>query len=394
LRVAYVIESFSTFITDEIRELRRQGVEVTLFSAFRPLLQADPVADGLRRQSLYFPPWYGEVMSANLRHLLRRPRRYLEVARVLLREGEGLRMLLLAGYLAGQARRIGVQHLHATYATRTSTLAHAIARLAGLDWSFSAHAYDLFRHNSSIPWKARSASFVRTISEFNRRFLVEHYPGVDPRRVRVCYLGVDVTRFRPVAADVDSRTPVVLSVGHLNAKKGHRYLLGACRRLLDRGVGMECRIVGEGQSRPLLEERLRSLNLEPAVRLLGGLTHEDTSARLREASLFVLACVDRRPEGEDVDGIPVALMEAMAMGLPVVSTRVSGIPELVEDGVSGLLVPERDEEALADALERLLKSTELRTSLGRAARRRIQERFEIVANTRALRAAFEATVGA
>jgi glycosyltransferase involved in cell wall biosynthesis len=298
-------------------------------------------------------------------------------------------MLALGACFAEVVRRLGIRHLHGAYGTRTATLAHVTARLAGIGYSFTTHAYDIFTPNPSLVWKTHHARFMRTISRFNKRYLEETYAGIEGSKIHVAYLGVDTREFAPAAARNGAGPVRVLSVGDLFPKKGHSYLVRACARLLRAGVPVECDIVGEGFQERDLAREIDELGVGAAVRLRGRLDHAAVRRAVAEADVFALACVDCRREGEHMDGIPVALMEAMAAGVPVVSTTVAGIPELIEDGASGLLVPERDADALADALARLAASAELREALGRGARSRVEERFDLGENARRFAALFE-----
>jgi glycosyltransferase involved in cell wall biosynthesis len=390
LSVGYVVECYATFIVHEIQMLRELGARVTLLSAFRPRAETDPLKESLRRESLYLPAGYRGLVKANLRCLLSRPGAYLRAARLLWREGESVPMLFLAGYFARKVHEEGIQHLHGTFGTRTTTLAHVTARLSGRGYSFTTHAYDIFNPNPPLVWKTNGACFMRTISTFNKRYIAEAYPGADQTKIHVVYLGVDTRQFEPAPAGnaVEGASLRLIAVGHLIEQKGHLVLLRACHRLAQEGYPFTCSIVGDGRKREVIEKELSGRGLTGCVQLLGSLPHRDVRQHLRSAQIFVLPCIDLRGEGEHIDGIPVALMEAMAQGLPVVSTALSGIPELIEDGVSGLLVPEKDEVRLAEALQRLIRDRELRASLGRGARKRIEDRFDLSANVKSLAALY------
>jgi glycosyltransferase involved in cell wall biosynthesis len=385
LSVAYVVEAYPTFLVNEILALRALGADVTLMSAFRPQSEPDPEREKLREEALYFPAGYRGVVRENLRNLWRNPSVTVSTGMQLARQGEWIRMMSLAGWLAGEVRRRGITHVHATFGTRTTVLAYAVSRLAGVPFSFTTHAYDVFRPNPTLGWKTRAACFMRTISQFNRSFMTHRYPDVDASKVEVGYLGVDnagcPTRPSPKEPSVPFR---LLAVGDLIPEKGHRYLIDACRRLRARGVSVACDILGHGPIHAELSAQIASGGLEGAVRLLGRADHAQVHAALGQADAFVLACADNRAAGYHVDGIPVAIMEAMADGVPVVSTRVSGIPELVEDGVSGTLVPEKNPAALADAIQRIIEDASLRERLGAGGAARTKSRFDLMANTAAL----------
>jgi glycosyltransferase involved in cell wall biosynthesis len=382
LKLGYVVECFATFVVNEIRELRKLGAAVTVLNAFRPVPEKDPLIESLRQESLYFPPAYREVLSANLRCMIRKPITFVKMALLLRRERESLRMLLLAAYYAREVSRKGITHLHGTFGTRTTTLAFVTAQLAGVDYSFTTHAYDIFNPNPSLVWKTNHARFMRTISEFNKRYIEANYKGVDSSKIVVAYLGVDVEKFTALSnGNRSGSKPRVVSVGDLIPKKGHNYLIGACEILLKRGLAFQCDIIGEGPLHASLQHEIERRGLADSVRLLGKQDHEFVRRSLIDANVFVLACIDARYLGEHLDGIPVSLMEAMAMSLPVVSTPVSGIPELIENDVSGFLVPEKDRYALANALEKLIQQESLRMSVGRCARLRIEKRFDHTTNT-------------
>jgi glycosyltransferase involved in cell wall biosynthesis len=395
LRLGYIVECYSTFIVNEVLELRKLGATVTVLNAFRPSSSKDSVKESVRKESLYLPKYYSGVLTANLRCLLLKPLTYIRLAALLLREYESLRMLILAGYYARLVQRKRIQHLHATFGTRTATLAHIISRLSGVGYSFTTHAYDIFNPNPSLLWKTNSAQFMRTISRFNKQFIEENYSGVKGSQIYVLYLGVDIIKFAPHNIELHYQSSCsLISVGDLIQQKGHAFLIRACEKLARRSIDFKCSIIGEGPARRFLEQEIALSDLADRVHLLGEMNNDEVRRYLNESHIFVLACIDMRGLGEHIDGIPVALMEAMAIGMPVVSTRISGIPELIEDGVSGILVPEKDESALADALAQLIDDNELRIRLGRGARRRIAERFNLETNTQLLAGLFEEQLSA
>jgi glycosyltransferase involved in cell wall biosynthesis len=231
--------------------------------------------------------------------------------------------------------------------------------------------------------KVRDAAFVVTISEYNRA-LIERTCGVDARgKVHVVRCGVDLRRFAPTAR----RAPEVATftcVASLRPYKGHAVLLDAVALLRARGLAARVVLVGDGPLRADLEARIARLDLGDAVSLRGAVRHEEIAGLLAGATAVVQPSVTQA-DGQ-MEGIPVALMEAMACGVPVVSTRLSGIPELVREGEGGLLVPERDPEALADAMARIAGDPSLAARLGAGARRIVERDFDLAANVDALEA--------
>lgn len=383
MRLAYVVENYETFVVDEIAALRRHGVGVFVLNAFRPQIEADPQKELIRRQSFYFPFRYRGVTGANVRAAIGSPFAYFRCLPRLGLDGENLRMLALAAYYAREVRAEGITHIHGTFGTRTTTLASVVADLAGVPFSFTTHAYDIFRWNRSLEWKIAHAAFVRTISAFNKRYIVEHYKVVDPDTIHVRYLGVDLAEF-PFRPDQPAHRPFrVVTVGRLTPTKGHDDLIAACDLLRREGHDLRGQIIGGGESAADLAGMVAGRGLQDVVNLSGPLGRDRVRAALNGADVFVLAC-RKADVGDDQDGIPVALMEAMALGVPVVSTVTSGIPELVEHGVSGLLAGQRDPVGLADAMAALIRDPQLGQRLRVAARHTVERSFNLHTNARQL----------
>jgi glycosyltransferase involved in cell wall biosynthesis len=229
--------------------------------------------------------------------------------------------------------------------------------------------------------KVAEAAFVVTISEYNRRFILDHVGEAYAGRLRVIHTGVDTAAFRPPAAlpDADGNWPLeALCIGTLHEVKGQKYLVEAIALLQEQGVPATATFIGDGPDRPMLERLAAGLGLAGKVRFLGHQTQAQIRRHLHEADVLVTPSV---PSGDGRrEGIPVVLMEAMACGLPVVASRLSGIPELVEDGRTGLLAEPGSPAALAGALARLYRSPALRREMGRAARERVLADFDLHQN--------------
>jgi colanic acid/amylovoran biosynthesis glycosyltransferase len=375
LHVGYVVEPpYPTFTVREIFAVRQAGVRVTAFNAFRAFEQSYREAQALNEEALYFAPSYHGLLGAQIRAISARPPAYARAAAFVVRHRLSPRLLLLAGCFTDSIRRSGVELLHAAYGTTPATLAMLCSWLAGVPYTFTCHAYEIFGPNPTLTEKARHARFLTTVSESTRAFAIEKY-GLEPAKVRVVYLGVDTKNLAPCARRAPDGRFVVCCVARLELVKGHGVLLKACRILRERGIDVRCRLVGDGGLRSSLEQEVLRLGLTDHVEILGSLQPEAVFDALRHADAFALPAVVA-PNGNR-DALPVALMEAMALGLPVVSTFVSGIPELVEAGVSGLLVPPGDAVALSEALERLARDRVLASSCGQAARIRIEQSFDL-----------------
>ncbi len=281
----------------------------------------------------------------------------------------------------------GVDHLHAHFATVGTTVARLAGLLADIPYSFTAHAKDIF-HESVDPGDLRTkladAAAVVTVSDFNLDHLRSTF-GSDAATVRRIYNGLDLDAF-PYRSPAD-RPPVVVAVGRLVEKKGFQDLVTACAVLRDRGTRVACRIVGAGPEEAALRAQVSSLGLEGTVELLGPRVQHEVAELVQGAAAFAAPCV----VGEDGnrDGMPTVLLEAMALGAPCVATPVTGIPELLDDERSGLLVDERSPVALAGAIERLVDDSDLRVALAEAARARIEADFDVHQQAALVRSCFD-----
>jgi len=387
-RVAYLLLRYpalrETYVVREMYWLREMGVDVRIFSLLSP--RRAPVheqAESLMPYVRYSRLVSREVLTAQAHFLRRSPGRYfLALFRViwqtLLEPGVLARALAVfpeTVLYAREMRALQVDHIHAHFVWVAGISAGVISDLTGLSFSTCPHAFGLFaRNRRDVRVQLENADTIVTISEYNREQIASLSQELAARPISVVHCGVEIDRYVPTTRQDDGQRPTILAVGGLVEKKGYQYLIEACAILAERGLDFSCEIVGSGPLRRELESLAERLGLGSRLWLLGALSHDDVVKLYARADLFALACVVA--SDGDRDGIPVALMEAMACGLPVVSTHVSGIPELVRDGKTGLCVPQRDADALANALARLIKDPQLRDRLGRGAREIIVEQFE------------------
>ena len=390
--LAYLFERFpsftQTFCYREIAELRRQGALPAIFSIRGTA--GEPAQDwdaAIVRDVRYLPgekELVGDVDAA-----LRKGELPAEAVREIAAWGRKTDFLRLyqAAYLGARCQALGLRHVHAHFAGLAARTAYWIERFFGIGFSFTAHANDIFAPKPfeiSLGALVGAARAVVTVSEFGVRFLREKFPDAAVKMHRV-YNGIDLGRFRP--ADFSATPPTIISIGRLIEKKGFADLVEACRLLRSRGVDFRCEIIGEGPLQAALEEQITAGGLTGVVLLTGPLAQSEVVSRLARAAVFALPCV---PEtGGGMDNLPTVVMEAMAAGLPVVSTSIGGVPEMVADAITGLLVLARQPAALADALGHLLADQELARSLGEAGRQRAAELFAIDKSVQALRAIFQ-----
>lgn len=287
----------------------------------------------------------------------------------------GLWHLFVACYWAEQLQRDEVKQIHSQWIHSGGTVAMYAAWLLGVPFSFTGHAADLFRERAALEDKIRRASFIVCISSFHRQFFLEH--GARPEQLITVYCGIDTAHFSPVRRVKEpGQRYRILSAGRLVEKKGFDWLIRACSILKDRGVDFECVIGGSGPLEETLRRQIKEAGLSDRIELPGTmLKQEDIPAFMRTGDVYCLPCV--WAADNDVDGLPQMLMEAMACGIPCISTRLVGIPDLVVHEQTGLLVEPKQAEPLADALERLIKDPDLATRLADAGRAHVLKDFDL-----------------
>lgn len=377
-----------TFILGEILGLEQLGLPLHILSLQRPTdsIAHDTNAAVRAPVSYVLAPSIRrslQVLGEQARLLVSNPRRYLGTLAFALGRQESSRAkhFLQAGTLALAARKAGLDHIYAHFASEPAGVAELAQRLTGIGYSISAHAKDIYLSPPEVlRRKLASAAFAVTCTEYNRRHLAAL---AGDGKVHRMYHGIDVGRFSPAGTPRRSDPPLILSVGRLREKKGFPTLIEACALLARRGVRFQCRIVGYGPDADMLTALIEAKGLTQTVVLAGKLAHEQLIELYRAATLFALPC--RIGDDGDRDGIPNVLLEAMATELPVVSTHISGIPELVEHDRNGLLVPPDDPAALADAMSRLILDKDLGARLGQAGRVVVAQRFSNAANLALLR---------
>lgn len=396
-RIGYVCKRYprfsETFIVNEILAHEAAGQQLEIFS-LRPSDETH-FQDSLSRVRAGVtrikdrPKPSGQFWQAMQAAFARYPQ---GVARLLAEPDSSFDDVFQALQLAVHVHDRGITLLHAHFATVATTVARLAAMVAGIPYSFTAHAKDIYfeyEETQDLPRKMADAAQVITVSDFNQAHLARTF-GLDPSRLTRLYNGLDLDRFawQPPKDDAAG----ILAVGRLVEKKGFHILIEAMLILKERGVTTRCDIIGAGEDEMRLQNQIASCGLEDTVRLVGPMPQRDIIGRMRNAAVFACPCVVSRDGNRD--GLPTVLVEAMALGLPVVSTDVVGIPELVRDNETGLCVEGGDPLALADAMERLLGDAALRQRLSRDARALIDAEFEITRNAARQREIFASALSA
>ena len=384
-RVLYLVSLFpcwsETFIVREIHALMRQGVEVRIISLkphSEPMVQPD--AEILLDRVIYPPASLAGSLKAALPKVLGHPlqsvRELAPLVKSLWRKPDELVKSVVSWWrtltMIDAVRAFDPQHLHAHWATYPSSAARILAGRIGRPWSFTGHAHDIFVHDQDLAGKLNQADFSVTISGYNQKQLAARMMPQNRSRLAVIHCGVLPADLPYTAAGREAA--YIVGVGRLDPIKGFIHLVEACRLLKERGTAFTCDIIGDGPLRDTLQQAIDAAGLQAQVRLTGALPQQEVRTRINRATLFVLPSV-LLADG-NADGIPVALMEAMACGAAAISTRVSGIPELIHHEENGLLVSPGDAAELADAMARLLGDAPLRTRLAEAARRTIVQDFD------------------
>ena len=415
--VAYVMNGFprlsETFIAHEIHQLEQMGLRLRLYVVKREDEAAvHPVVAAIRAPSSYLPKasslsgtplrsWLAlnlpRFWRAHARVARRHPLRYAHTLATALAlswrhrpRKVFIKEFLQAGEIADALHRAGdVGHLHGHFCHGVATITWFASRLSGVPFSFTAHAKDIYQAELNpgvlLERKLAAARFVATCTCANAGVLQLRHAR--PHEVHTIYHGLDTDYFAPAPQATAAALPMILAVGRFVEKKGFDQLIEACAQLRRAGLRFGCTIVGErGSAFESIRELINARGLDDTVRLRGAVAQDELREIYRAAHVFALPC--QVMEDGDRDGFPNVLAEAMAMGVPVVSTRISGIPEMIDDGVHGLLVEPRDPGALAAALRRVLTDTGLHAALARAGRERICERFDSRRTTLALRDLF------
>jgi glycosyltransferase involved in cell wall biosynthesis len=386
-----------TFIYREIFQLEASGWQVLACSMNTP--RSDRVsreAAGLLSRTLYLDKvgrWrlLGGALATLLRHPARAAGSLLDALRPLelcgVRGGSALLFHFIeAAYLAHVYRNAVLRHIHCHFGSGPASIGMFLARFLRIDFSFVMHGTDEFVIPVALTAKLRRCAFAVAISAYMRSYLLDAYGRQFAAKLKVVHCGIPLRSFAASAAARVERTGgapcEILSVGQLQPRKGFDTLLAACAELRRRGFAFKCRIVGDGPQRDHLQTAVQTQGLETEVLLLGAVKQEHLLAYYRSADLFVLTCAVAA-DG-DRDGIPVALMEAMAMEVPVVSTTVSGIPELIHSMEEGVLVAAGDAAAVADSIVFLTRHPIEARQMAARGRQKVQEQFDIEATVEQL----------
>jgi colanic acid/amylovoran biosynthesis glycosyltransferase len=400
--VAYVMSRFpkltETFVLDELGAVHRAGLRVELF----PLIRerggpVHPAAVPWVARATYLPFLSPAIVRSNISYFARHPRRYLGTLVAMLRGTAGSLNFFLGGVgifaKVVHAGRLmterGVGHVHCHFANHPALAGFLVHRLYGIPYSFTAHGSDLHVDRTMLRQKVAEAAFVVTVSRSNAAVIESEVRAAVPK-LHVIHCGIDGDVFAPTTREAGSEL-VITCVGTLHEVKGQRYLIEAVAQLAEANIPFRLQFVGDGPDRGMLEALVGRLRLGDRVQFCGLRTREEVVGILGATDVLVAPSVPTSSGKRE--GLPVVLIEAAAAGVPMIASHLSGIPELVDNDVTGLTVPPGDVTALANALTRLALDPGLRWELAVAARQRVAEDFDLDRNARRLIGLFAASAG-
>ena len=395
MQFAYLFERFpsfgQTFCYREVAELARQGVMPPIFSIRKPKDEPPQDWDKQIVERVHYLPEEKELLD-EVRRASQKQKITREVIAALDEWGRRTDFLRLyqAVYIGLRLQRMGIAHAHAHFAGMAARTAFWIQKFFGISFSFTAHANDIFAPRNfeiGLNKLVDAARVVGTETDYAKEFLQDRF-GDRADRIHRVDNGLNLAESR--RADFSSASPMIVAVGRLIDKKGFADLIQACRLLVERGRPFRCQIIGEGPLEEKLHEQIGELDLQSCVELAGPKPQVEIRKHLAAGTVFVLPSVVDPGGGRD--NLPTVIMEAMATGLPVVSTGIGGIPEMVIDNETGFLVSAGDADGLADALDRVIIDLALAKKLGQAGHERAETLFSIQKNVRSLLALFDANL--
>ncbi|MBD2296776.1 glycosyltransferase family 4 protein [Anabaena sphaerica FACHB-251] len=402
--VGYVLKRYprysETFVVNEILAHEAAGLNIEIF-ALRPPSDThfQNIISQVRAPVTYIKkPIQGRV-SVSLNSLAPTAASYFwaelqEASKVIpdfwsklaVAEGEQASTVYQAAWLAREAKLKGITHLHAHFGTVATSVARLASHFTGIPYTFTAHAKDIFHESvdfADMERKLQDAATVVTVSDYNLNYLQTKYPQAKQKIQRI-YNGLNLVRLQ--YSSPAQRPPVIISVGRLVEKKGMSILIDACAILKQKNYEFQCQIVGTGSLETALKQQIQDLELSFLVEIIGPRPQNEVFQLVQQAAVFAAPYVIGKDGNRD--GLPTVLLEAMALGTPCVSTDVTGIPEVVRHGETGLIVPQNHPEKLAISLQELLSDSALRVKLSTQAMNLIASEFDIERNTQILRKLF------
>jgi colanic acid/amylovoran biosynthesis glycosyltransferase len=368
------------FVLTEMISLKKAGVDLLIIPRDVVKNKQHKKAEELIDNTLVVP-WVNirilrEVIKFNLKH----PLTFVKVIKNTVLKARNIRIALKnlgilpkSVYLSSLLRQEEISHIHAHWGSTTSTMGYVISTITGIPWSFTVHRWDI-PENNILKEKCKTAAFVRTIDKQGKNEVIEILnDAASPDKIKVLHLGVEIPLIKQMPVNEKDEF-VFICPANFVLKKGHSYLLEACKILKDKNIKFKCLFSGDGALEPKLKKMSEDLKLDGYVEFIGRLAHEELFDLYDNRKIDALVLPSIVAENGEKEGIPVVLMEAMAYGIPVISTYTGGIPELV-DNRCGILVEQKNSKAIADAIEKLLSDPGCCNNLGKLGREKIMAEF-------------------
>ena len=400
--VAFILKGYprlsETFILNEILLLEKLGFKLHIFAMRNPNeSKVHKTVSQIQAKVTYIPdyfwPHFSEFISSCIRQFLKRPAAFwpafkFAVLRSLrLKDFATIKRFSQAAYFVDRCLPdTGIRFFYSHFSHDPTTMTYFASRLTGIKFGISAHAKDIYLEELAfLKQKITRSQFITTCTGFNTDFLKKIANG--ETSVLKCYHGINTKIYALRQTQPQNERPQILSIGRLVPKKGFPTMLTALKNLREKGQDFQCNIIGSGPLKSALLSQIEESGLTGYVHLHSEMSQQELSQFYQKADIFALACEVQ--EDGDRDGIPNVIVESMATGIPIVAIRISGIPECVENGVSGILVEQRNPAAFADALAALLSDVDLRQKYGLAGRKQIEKTFDSAKNISAISAALQ-----
>jgi len=380
-----------TFILREMLEMENLGWEIALYPL---VVQKQPVShpavSKFEARAHRLPFISGAILFANFSELIRHPIRYFRIfGSVIHGNISSVKFLIRAlavfpkcVLMARLMKKEGIQHIHAHYATHPALAAWIIHQLTGIPYSVTAHAHDIYVEKPMLGTKLRDAAFIVAISQFNRDYITNYLGNSIREKIHVIHCGVNPDDYSIHQENTSDNIFHVLNIGSLQPYKGQKYLIRGCASLVKQGIPIHCTIIGGGELKDELAALISSLHLEKTVELAGARTQEEVAEMLPRADCYIQPSIIT-PSGK-MEGIPVSLMEALVCKVPVIATNISGVPELVQDQKTGLLIPPENEEALVTAIQTIYNDRMKASEMAENGRQLVLREFSLISNVQKL----------
>jgi len=394
-KIGYVVKKYprysETFIVNEILAHEDSGLEIQIFSLTHPDDSHFQDIVGEVQSPVKYLPHYFIKASTWWKYLNKTNEVIPNLFQMLeVFSNEKFKHVYQAIELAKIVRTTGIEHLHAHFASSATTVARMASYFSNIPYTFTAHAKDIYQEDidlGDLQSKIHDASSVITVSNYNLEHLTRMF-GSDKDKIKRVYNGLDLRKLQ--YRSPENRKPNIITIGRLVEKKGLNILVDACEILAKHGVEFHCSIIGKGELESELLGQIKEKNLQDKVELTGALPRTRVIKKFSDASIFAAPAIVANDGNRD--GLPTSILEAMALGVPCISTDVTGIPEVLKNNKTGIVVPQNNSVELANAIERLLNDSKLSISLSENGRKLIESNFDISKNSAKIREIFAQNV--